>query len=136
LRAQLRWTRTWRDVARIPHDYARLRETRRGARRPLVKDPIALLSSEWLARSFGMQVVVMIRHPAAFATSLKRLGWEHSFATFFDEGRLPEVLRPYEAEIREQAERPGEILAQAALLCRLLYHAVAGYRDRHPAWVF
>jgi hypothetical protein len=136
LGAQLRWARTWRDVARIPHDYLHLRRKRSHAPRPLVKDPIALLSAEWLAQSFGMQVVVLIRHPAAFAASLKRLGWEHSFVTFFEDGRLPEVLLPYESEIREQAERPGEILAQAALLWRLLYNAVAGYRDRHPDWVF
>ena len=49
---------------------------------------------------------------------------------------MPEVLRPYEAEIREQAERPGEILAQAALLWRVLYNAVDGYRERHPDWAF
>ena len=49
---------------------------------------------------------------------------------------MPEVVRPYEAEIREQAERPGEILAQAALLWRLLYNAVDGYRERHPDWAF
>ena len=83
-----------------------------------------------------MDVVVLIRHPAAFAASLKRLGWKHSFATFIQDGRVPEVLRPYEAEIREQAERPGEILAQAALLWRLLYNAVDGYRERHPDWAF
>jgi hypothetical protein len=136
LGAQLRWTRTWRDVARIPRDYLRLRSRRSRARRPLVKDPIALLSAEWLAQSFGMQVVVLVRHPAAFAASLKRLGWEHSFATFFEDGRLPEVALPYESEIREQAERPGDILAQAALLWRLLYGAVAGYQDRHADWVF
>jgi hypothetical protein len=95
-----------------------------------------LLSAEWLADSFGMDVVVLIRHPAAFAASLKRLGWKHSFATFIQDGRVPEVVRPYEAEIREQAERPGEILAQAALLWRLLYNAVDGYRERHPDWEF
>src|SRR5436190_2423328 len=136
LGVQLRCARTWRDVVRIPRDYQRLRAARHAGGRPLVKDPIALLSAEWLAQSFGMQVVVLIRHPAAFAASLKRLGWEHSFATFFDDGRLPEVLRPYETEIREQVERPAEILAQAALLWRLLYGVVAGYRDRHPEWVF
>ena len=83
-----------------------------------------------------MDVVVLIRHPAAFAASLKRLGWKHSFATFIQDGRVPEVVRPFEAEIREQAERPGEILAQAALLWRLLYNAVDGYRERHPDWAF
>jgi len=101
-----------------------------------MKDPIALLSAEWLAETFEMDVVVLIRHPAAFAASLKRLGWKHSFATFIQDGRVPEVVRPYEAEIREQAERPGEILAQAALLWRLLYGAVDGYRERHPDWAF
>jgi len=101
-----------------------------------MKDPIALLSAEWLAETFGMDVVVLIRHPAAFAASLKRLGWKHSFATFIQDGGVPEVVRPYEAEIREQAERPAEIMAQAALLWRLLYNAVDGYRDRHPDWAF
>ena len=119
-----------------PRDYGRLRRARASASRPLVKDPIALLSAEWLAESFGMDVVVLIRHPAAFAASLKRLGWKHSFATFIQDGRVPEVLGPYEAEIREQAERPGEILAQAALLWRVLYNAVDGYRERHPDWAF
>ena len=83
-----------------------------------------------------MDVVVTIRHPAAFAASLKRLGWTHRFATFIQDGQVPEVVRPYEAEIREQAERPGEILAQAALLWRLLYNAVDGYRERHPGWSY
>jgi sulfotransferase family protein len=136
LGAQLRSARSWRDVVRIPRDYRRLLDARRGGRRPLMKDPIALLSAEWLAETFGMDVVVLIRHPAAFAASLKRLGWKHSFDTFIQDGRVPEVLRPYEAEIREQAERPGEILAQAALLWRVLYNAVDGYRERHPHWSF
>jgi hypothetical protein len=137
LGAQLRSVRSWRDVARIPRDYRRLRDWRRNGCRPLMKDPIALLSADWLAATFGMDVVVLIRHPAAFAASLERLGWRHSFATFFDErGRLPDVIAPFEAEIRAQAERPGDALAQAALLWRLLYHAVDGYRERHPEWIF
>jgi hypothetical protein len=136
LGAQLRSLRGGRDLARIPRDFARVERTRLSGARPLVKDPIALLSAEWLAETFGMDVVVLIRHPAAFAASLKRLGWKHSFANFIQEGRVPEVVRPYEAEIRQQAERPGEILAQAVLLWRLLYNAVDGYRERHPDWAF
>ena len=136
LGAQLRSLRGGRDLARIPRDLVRVERARLSGARPLVKDPIALLSAEWLAETFGMDVVVLIRHPAAFAASLKRLGWKHSFATFIQEGRVPEVVRPYEAEIRQQAERPGEILAQAVLLWRLLYNAVDGYRERHPDWAF
>ena len=136
LGAQLHSLRGGRDLARIPRDLVRVERARLSGARPLVKDPIALLSAEWLAETFGMDVVVLIRHPAAFAASLKRLGWKHSFANFIQEGRVPEVVRPYEAEIRQQAERPGEILAQAALLWRLLYNAVDGYRERHPDWAF
>jgi hypothetical protein len=136
LGAQLRSLRSVADVARTGRDLVRVERARLARARPLVKDPIALLSAEWLAATFGMDVVVLIRHPAAFAASLKRLGWKHSFDTFIQEGRVPEVLRPYEAEIREQAERPGEILAQAALLWRVLYNAVDGYRERHPDWSF
>jgi Sulfotransferase family len=136
LGAQLRSLRGVADVARTGRDLARVGRNRLTGKRPLVKDPIALLSAEWLAESFGMDVVVLIRHPAAFAASLKRLGWKHSFATFIQDGRVPEVVRPYEAEIREQAERPGDILEQAALLWGLLYNAVDGYRERHSDWAF
>lgn len=136
LGAQLRSLRGLADVARTGRDVVRVGRNRLTGKRPLVKDPIALLSAEWLAETFGMDVVVLIRHPAAFAASLKRLGWKHSFATFIQDGQVPEVVRPYEAEIREQAERPGEILAQAALLWRLLYNAVDGYRERHPGWSY
>ena len=101
-----------------------------------MKDPIALLSAEWLAQRFDMEVVVLIRHPAAFASSLKRLGWKHSFATFLDDGRVPEVIQHYEDEIRAQAREPGDLLAQAALLWRLLYNAVSSYRECHEDWVF
>jgi hypothetical protein len=137
LGAQLGSLRGTADVARTGRDWYRTERARLTGARPLMKDPIALLSAEWLVQAFGMDAVVLIRHPAAFAASLKRLGWKHSFATFLnDDGSLPGVLTPYEAEIREQAERPGEILEQAALLWRLLYHAVDGYRERHPDWVF
>lgn len=135
LAARLRTRRRPRDLARAVRDFTRVERMRRSASRPLVKDPIALLSAEWLAKRFDMEVVVLIRHPAAFAASLKRLGWKHSFANFLDDG-LPEVLGPYEDEIREQAGRPGDILTQAALLWRVLYDAVDGYRERQPGWTF
>jgi Sulfotransferase family len=134
--AELRSLRSPRDAARAVRDSTRFFQARRAGARPLVKDPIALLSAEWLAERFEMDVVVLVRHPAGFAGSLKRLGWNHSFATFLVDGRAPEVLRPYEDEIRSRAESPGSVLEQAELLWRILYGAVAGYRERHPDWTF
>jgi hypothetical protein len=134
--AQLRAARGPRDVLRGARDCIRTVRPRLSGARPLVKDPIALLSAEWLADRFGMDVVVLIRHPGAFAASLQRLGWRHSFATFLDGDRVPAVLEPYEHEIREQAREPGDVLTQAALLWRVLYNAVSGYRERRPDWEF
>ena len=134
--AALREVRTPGQAARAARDAWRFGRLRSAQARPLVKDPIALLSAEWLAERFGMDVVVLVRHPAGFAASLERLGWQHSFPTFLAGGRAPEILHPYEDEIRAHAEDPADVLAEAALLWRILYGTVAGYRERHPDWTF
>jgi sulfotransferase family protein len=136
LGAEFRSMRTPRDLARSVRDSWSFELSRRARRRPLVKDPIALLSAEWLAQRFGMEVVVLVRHPAGFAASLDRLGWQHDFATFVEDGRVPGILHAYKDEIRAQAEEPGDVLEQAALLWRILYGVAAGYRERHPDWIF
>ena len=77
-RAQLRALRSPAEAARSVQDALAFSRARRSNARPLVKDPIALLSAEWLAERFGMDVVVTIRHPAAFAASVLRLGWSRT----------------------------------------------------------
>ena len=47
---------------------------RMGGARPLLKDPIAIFSAEWLATTFGTDNIVLIRHPVGFAGSLKSRG--------------------------------------------------------------
>ncbi len=42
--------------------------------RPLIKDPIGLFSYKWLVSKFDMDVLVLIKHPAAFVSSLKKNG--------------------------------------------------------------
>lgn len=76
---------------------------RRG--RLIVKDPIAALSSDWLGRNFDLEVVVLVRHPAAFAASLKRLNWRHPFEHFLKQEMLMERhLDSYRAEIASRRE--------------------------------
>ena len=45
----------------------------------LLKDPIALFSTPWLVDRFNVHAVVMIRHPAAYVSSVSRLGWRFDF---------------------------------------------------------
>lgn len=104
--------------------------------RPIVKDPIALFSAEWLAERFDMEVVVMIRHPGAFAWSFKRIAEPNRLADLLAQGELMEgLLAPFVADL-ERAARIGDPMHQAATLWRISYATVSGYGDRHPDWVF
>jgi Sulfotransferase family len=135
--AELRSLRGPRDAGRMGRDWARFSRARRHGAVPLVKDPIALFSAGWLADTFGMSVVVMIRHPAAFAASIARRGWRHRFADFLDQPLLMrDFLAPHEAAIRAAAARRPDILDEAILLWNILYGAVAQMRERRPEWVF
>ena len=135
--AELASLRSARDAGRMGRDWWRFARSRRRGAAPLVKDPIALFSSEWLAETFDMRLLVMIRHPAAFAASIRRRGWRHRFADFLDQPLLMrDVLGPYEAAIVAASERPPEILDEAILLWNILYGTIAGLQERHPEWAF
>lgn len=103
--------------------------------RPLLKDPIALFSAEWLSERFDMDVVIMIRHPGAFAWSYQRIAEPNRFTDLLDQRAVMEgPLEPFVVEV-ERAARTNDPIYQAAILWRVLYATVAGYQDRHPDWV-
>jgi hypothetical protein len=137
LRAEARTIRSLAHARRAGAEYLRCLRRRISRARPLMKDPIAVFSAEWLASAFDMQVVVLIRHPAAFASSLKKLGWTHPFSHFIQQPALmKDHLQPFRDEIEEYAQREHDIVDQAALLWRLIYHVVSNYRQEHKDWTF
>ena len=137
MRRQLPTIRSLRVLRRTGIDLYTLGRSRARNARPLVKDPIAVFSSEWLASRFEMQVVVLVRHPAAFASSLTRLGWSHDFRSFLDQPLLlRDHLGPFEDEIRDFAEHPRDSFEQSVLLWRLIYSTVATFRSRDPGWTY
>jgi hypothetical protein len=101
--------------------------------RLIIKDPIAALSSDWIAKNFDLEVIVLVRHPAAFAASLKRLGWWHPLEHFLKQTTLMQKhLQPYRAEI---ASKPQDIVEQAAIIWKCLYSVLLTYLDSHPNWL-
>lgn len=105
--------------------------------RPLIKDPIALFSAEWLCKKFDMNVLVMIRHPAAFCSSLIIKNWKFDFHHFLKQPLLMEkFLCKFEKEIREYAVNEKEVIDQAILLWNCIHHTINIYRENHPDWVF
>lgn len=111
------------------------------ARRPLLKDPIAFFSAEWLARTYSSDVVVLIRHPAAFVSSVKRLNWRFRVHPLLDQ---PAIMRRYLEPFRDQLEscrrlqtfRQMDILDEAILWWRLIHHVIRCYQREHPEWIF
>jgi hypothetical protein len=137
LARDLRRFRTARQVGQSALEWIRSVGPRARGARTLVKDPIALFSAEWLARRFGMLPVVMIRHPAAFAGSLKRLGWTFDFRNWAQQDLLlRDLLAPYADEIRDFARRPRGVVDQAILMWNAMHDVIRGYRERYPDWTF
>ncbi len=101
-------------------------------RRPLVKDPFAVFSLPWFAERFHMQIVVTIRHPAGFASSLKRLGWPFDFRDLLDQPLLMrDHLEPYRRAM--EAITPDDVVGQAAVLWAAVYRSVYKTVEQNPS---
>lgn len=127
LGAEIRRVRRGRHVAKMAKNWAEFSVGRAMGRRPLLKDPFALLSAPWLARRFGVDVVVSVRHPAAVVSSTMRLGWKpFDFRDLLDQ---PLLVRDHLTDLREELERAAEnrvdVLEAASLLWKVLYGTVA-----------
>ena len=105
--------------------------------RPLLKDPIALFSANWLASRFDMDVVVLVRHPAAFVSSLKLKNWTFPFSHFLEQPLLMrDSLYPFEMEIRAHAKEEKDVVDQAILLWKIFHHRILEYKKKHESWIF
>lgn len=135
--ANLREVRGPRQAVLYGSDAARS-VTYRGRRlRPLVKDPIALFSAGWIARTFGSDVVVMVRHPAAFVSSVRRLNWRFRFKGWIAQGELLEgPLAPFKEEIHHHWRNDVGLVDESILMWKAIHHVIDQYREQHPDWLF
>lgn len=101
--------------------------------RYLIKDPIACMSSEWLHQKFHMDVIVLVRHPAAFVASLKRLNWRFDFNHFF---RQEELMADHLAPLFQNVDtRNLSIIEEGCLLWNSIYSVLSTYTDRNPQFI-
>lgn len=133
----LKGIRSRRDLSRVKQEHSRFRTNRSLGARPLIKDPFALFSADWFVETFDMKAVILIRHPAAVVSSLKRLDWGLPIWHFLKQPRLMEEhLHPFKEEIEEFTKGEYDVIDQAILLWNLLYYVVSRYRTQHDEWVF
>lgn len=139
-----RWRRALGDIHRpidaalAARDAARTTRRRLTGRRAVVKDPIALFSAPWLAARFDLAVVLLVRHPAAFTHSVRRLDWRFDFASWLDQPLLVrDLLGPFEDELRraQALGRDGrDTVDEAALVWKVAYSVAARWEDEHTDW--
>ncbi|SMO68132.1 Sulfotransferase domain-containing protein [Gracilimonas mengyeensis] len=137
LLANLSNSRTVRDLGKILRDLGITLLNKIKGNTPIIKDPIAFFSAEWLSKTYEADVLVAIRHPAAFCSSLKIKNWKFDFNNFLSQPLLMEsYLGDYEEDIRKFAQEEQDIIDQAILLWNCIYHTADVYQQKHPDWIF
>ncbi|HEY7874453.1 MAG TPA: sulfotransferase [Actinomycetota bacterium] len=133
----LRTVSSARRAALFGMDLARSLPARVRGARPLIKDPIALFASEWLARTFDADVVVMIRHPAAFASSIKRLNWRFEFRDWLAQDDLiADYLSRWHRQMHDCWANKVDVIEHAIVMWNAIHDVVDEFRTRHPDWTF
>ncbi len=102
-------------------------------RRLLLKDPIACLMSDYLTDRFGLETLVLFRHPAGFASGLVRLGWPIAMILrrFLEcDALIEDWLHPYRDLIESAADEDN--LFSASVLYGCLNVPLWGFTGRNP----
>jgi hypothetical protein len=126
-----------KDVGRMVRDRWSFSANRRARAVPIIKDPIAVFSAEWMSDAFDMDTLVLIRHPAAFAYSIVKQGWWHPFDHFTAQpSMMNELFSGRSKEIGRFAKEPQPLLDQAILLWTLIHEHISRMRSRREDWRF
>ena len=129
---EIKSLRSSKDFFRMGRDFGIFLRGRAFHQRPLLKDPFAVFSLPWFVERLNCQVVVTVRHPAGFASSLKRLNWPFDFSDLLNQPLLmQDYLEPYRKDM--QAIKADDIIGQASLLWTMVYRVVHSIRGRIPS---
>lgn len=126
--------RTGRDALRIARDLGIFLRGRLFRQRPLWKDPFAVFSVGWFARRFDCEIVVTVRHPAAFVSSLKRLNWSFDFRDLLQQ---PYLMRDHLERYRSsmQSDETADVVGQASLLWTMIYQSLHAMHGTIPSMI-
>jgi sulfotransferase family protein len=131
---EIRSLRSWHDFLRMGRDFTIFYHGLLRGQRQLWKDPFAVFSTEWFAKRLNCKVVIAVRHPAAFVSSLKRLNWPFDLQDLLDQPLvMRDHLEPYRAQI--EAAMKNDVIDQWALLWNLIYSTVHTTMKRNPGFI-
>lgn len=130
---EIKSLRSLKDFGRMLRDLSIFTFGRIGNRRVLLKDPFAIFSAPWFLQRLGCEVVIVLRHPAAFVSSLKRLDWPFDFKDILAQPLLMrDWLGPFRAEMEAAVHQPRDVIGQGSLLWRMICYATHQISQRYP----
>lgn len=104
---------------------------------PILKDPIALFSCEWLSDHFQTKNIVIIRHPAGFISSLIKNNWHFEFQNFYSQPQLmANQLQYFRSEIEHHLHGQHQLIDQGVLLWNIIHDYIFHLKQNHPNWFF
>jgi len=131
---EIRSLRSRRDFLRMGRDFLVFYNGLMRGQRVLMKDPFAVFSTPWFAKKLNCKVVIAVRHPGAFVSSLKRLNWPFDFQDLLDQPLLMrDHLEPYREQM--QSTKADDVIGQASLLWKLIYRSVHADRELNPDFI-
>lgn len=132
--AEIRSIRSRKDFFRMGRDFMIFYNALEQGQRALLKDPFAVFSVPWFAQKLNTRIVITVRHPAAFASSLQRLSWNFDFKDLLDQ---PLLMRDHLGLYRDpmQSVAADDVLGQAALLWKMIYETVHKFSQMNPACI-
>lgn len=106
--------------------------------RTILKDPIAIMSAEWIYKNYNIDIIVLIRHPAAFVASLKVKNWKFDFNQYKNQhGLMNKYLTNYKDVINEYSNNKKDGIDQGILLWNIIYDTIAYYQSKYgDKWYF
>ena len=126
--------RSHKDFLRMGRDFWVFINGRFRSQRSLIKDPFAVFSVPWFAKRLNCKVIITVRHPAAFASSLQRLNWPFDFRDLLDQPLLMrDYLEPYRVQM--QAINTDDMIGQASLLWTMIYAVVHKLCEQNPDFI-
>jgi hypothetical protein len=131
---EIRSIRSRKDFLRMGRDFLIFYNGSLRGQRMLIKDPFAVFSMPWFTQKLNCKVVVTVRNPGGFASSLKRLGWNFDFKDLLEQTLL---MRDQLGEYRDEmvATQADDVIGQACLLWKMIYRSVHSACERNPDFV-
>ena len=85
-----------------------------------------------VCQGLNCRIVVTVRHPAAFASGLKRLGWSFDFSDLL---RQPLLMRDHLDPFRDAmtSDELQRVVGQAGLLWKMIYGTLLNL-SIHASW--